>query len=266
MRERLAFAEPLAERPALDAALERLLDRLCLRLVQAGRGARALELVLCRVDGSVQRLRIGTARPICQAGHLQRLFAQKMEEVDPGFGVEAMILRASETQKRNPAQLALDDRRQRAEDDHARLVDRLVTRHGARALRRIAPFESHLPERAVALLPVAAPPGEEGDWIATQPRPVRLLRIPERIDAMAPLPDSPPARFRWRGEDHRIHRAEGPERIAPEWWLEKDGGGVRDYYRVEDTAGRRFWVYREGLYGEAAGKGGPHWFMHGLFA
>jgi protein ImuB len=265
-RERLAFAEPLAERPALDGALERLLDRLCLRLVQAGRGVRLLELALYRVDGSVQRLRIGTARPICQTDHLQRLFAQKMDEIDPGFGIEAMALRAPETQKRSPAQLALNDRRQRAQDDRARLVDRLATRHGAGALRRIAPFESHLPERAVALLPVAAAPGER-DWIATQPRPVRLLRIPEAIDAVAPLPESPPARFRWRGEDHRIHCAEGPERIAPEWWLEKDGGGARDYYRVEDTAGRRFWVYHEGLYGEtAAGKGGPRWFMHGLFA
>jgi protein ImuB len=265
-RERLTFAEPLAERPALDAALERLLDRLCLRLIQAGRSARVLELTLCRIDGSVQRVRVGTARPICQTDHLLRLFAQKMEGVDPGFGIEAMILRAPETQKRYPAQLALDARRQRAADDRGRLIDRLVSRHGARALHRIAPFESHLPERAMALRPIETPTGA-GDWTATQPRPVRLLRIPEPIDAVAPLPDFPPARFRWRGEDHRIHRAEGPERIAPEWWLEQDGGGVRDYYRVEDVAGRRFWVYREGLCGEtAAGKGGPRWFMHGLFA
>lgn len=57
---------------------------------------------------------------------------------------------------------------------------------------------------------------------------------------------------------------EGPERIAAEWWRRRDNKGLtRDYYRVEDVQGRRYWLFRHGLYDE---KDGPRWYIHGLFA
>ena len=92
-------------------------------------------------------------------------------------------------------------------------------------------------------------------------RPIRLLPRPEPVVAIAGVPDGPPVRFSWRRVDHHVAAIEGPERIAAEWW--KGSGPTRDYFRAEDTAGQRFWLYREGLYGEAQT---PRWFMHGLFA
>jgi protein ImuB len=78
------------------------------------------------------------------------------------------------------------------------------------------------------------------------------------------VPDGPPIRFRWRRVLHAVIRADGPERIAPEWWRTPEGTATRDYYRVEDENGRRFWLYRDGLYDRETGT--PRWFLHGLFA
>jgi protein ImuB len=145
------------------------------------------------------------------------------------------------------------------------LVDRIQTRLGFSALHRPAPRASHVPERAVAALaPFAAGPPPEAAWPAAgAPRPLRLLRRPEPVEATAPVPDDPPILFRWRSTLHRVRRADGPERIAAEWW--RDEGGIRDYYRVEDEAGRRFWLYRSGLH-DAGADAPPRWFLHGFFA
>jgi protein ImuB len=85
--------------------------------------------------------------------------------------------------------------------------------------------------------------------------------VPESAIVLAAVPDGPPMRFTWRRVARRVAKAQGPERIAPEWWRlgEKDAQ-PRDYYTVEDDKGRRYWLYREGLYGE----GEPKWFVHGL--
>jgi protein ImuB len=99
----------------------------------------------------------------------------------------------------------------------------------------------------------------------TPTRPLRLFERPEEIAAMAEVPDGPPARFNWRRVHHEVTHTEGPERIAMEWWRDEAGRPLtRDYFRVEDQNGRRFWLYREGLYGHETAQ--PKWFVHGLFA
>jgi protein ImuB len=150
----------------------------------------------------------------------------------------------------------------------APLVDRLANRLGARNVLRLVPENSHLPERAaraVSVLDDRQDAKGQQDWLAVRPRPIRLLAYPDPIEVMAPVPDDPPLMFRWRRVPHRVRRAEGPERIALEWWREPEAGtdGIRDYYRVEDEAGRRFWLYRRGLYRPESPTA---WFLHGFFA
>jgi protein ImuB len=188
-----------------------------------------------------------------------------LEEVDPGFGVEVVTLAAERVAPLHPRQGRLD-----AEDippeGLAPLIDQLCNRLGEDRVWRDEAFPSHAPERAVVRRPPLAEPGERKGWDSERPRPVRLFRRPEPIEAVAPVPDDPPLLFRWRGLSHRIRRAEGPERLGEEWWRapfdEASPAKVRDYYRVEDEAGARFWVFRQGLYQA----GGPaRWWLHGLF-
>jgi protein ImuB len=144
------------------------------------------------------------------------------------------------------------------------LADRLANRLGVSNVVRLAPFDSHVPERAMRRVPIFEPV-RTGAWPELGKRPIRLLAPPDPIEAMAPVPDDPPVLFRWRRLVHRVRHAEGPERVAAEWWRTPDasGGGMRDYYRVEDEAGHRFWLYRDGLYSPNAP---ARWFLHGLFA
>ena len=142
------------------------------------------------------------------------------------------------------------------------LVDRLASRLGPEALGSLVPRESHMPERAARFAPVFTPIA--GSWDTRNPRPIRLLPRPEPVEAVAPVPDDPPILFRWRRLAHRVRRADGPERIASEWWRgAEEAAELRDYYRVEDEAGRRFWLFRAGLYRPQVA---PRWFLHGLFA
>jgi len=140
------------------------------------------------------------------------------------------------------------------------LVDRLAGRLGLDAVLKLAPRESHLPERESMLLLHEQKP-RPAPWRVKRPRPVRLLARPEPVEAVALVPDHPPILFRWRGVTHRVQRADGPERIASEWWREERP--TRDYFRVEDEAGRRFWLYRDGLFNETPH---PRWYLHGFFS
>jgi protein ImuB len=263
-RSLLAFAEPIARADDIAAGLGRLLATLCARLERDGLGARRLELALYRIDGTVMRLGVGTSRPSRDAGHLQRLFAEHMEKIDPGFGIEAMALAALAADPIEPEQSDLEGSDAKEPECLSMLVDRLSNRLGPAAVFRLRPCESHMPERAVAAA-AALGPAARASWPRLTPRPVRLLPCPEPVEAVAELPDGPPVLFRWRGAAHRVRRAEGPERIAPEWW--RDAGApeqaTRDYYRIEDEQGRRFWLYRAGLY-EAEAE--PSWYLHGMFA
>jgi len=285
-RTRMAFAEPIGRPEDIAAATGRLLAALCRQFEQAGLGARRLEVALHRVDGSTDRTAIGTGRPNRDATLLMKLFEERLAELDPGFGVELMILAAPEVEAWDGAQEALPSAELApppARDDATTdLADRLEARLGADNVVRLHPCESHLPERAWRAAP-AARPAAAGLWrraaTFTGARPARLLGRPEPVDVSAPLPDDPPLVFRWRQRAHRVVRAEGPERIADEWWRGRAATGagsttdrpplVRDYYRVEDDDGARFWLFRDGPYtapSDEPARPAPRWFLHGFCA
>jgi protein ImuB len=358
-RVRLSFAEPIADPADLARAAERLTQDLVTRLAREGMGARRLGLGFHRVDGRVEHIRIGTARPSRDPAHLAKLLTGKLDTIDPGLGIEDVILAAFAVEKLAPEQIesplltksphppkenprppaggegrvrgagtqsalstpltpALSPRKRVEREDYLAdethcgglgpLFDRIGARLGLAALARLEPRASHLPERASVAISVSdgdgpkkpplPPLGEEGrvrgaaaiechthppiaDAMgpslsrlagegAKPPRPVRLFAPPEPVEAFWVLPDDPPFQFTWRRRPHRVAQADGPERIAEEWWRPDsqlpDGAGdpdaIRDYYRVEDEAGRRFWLFRAGLPGDPP----PRWFVHGIFA
>ncbi len=265
LAHRLAFVEPLLTAEAFGQAIEALLAVVCARLAAAGQGARRLDLVFERVDGSVQAIRIGTAAPSHQPAPLARLLSERLEEVDPGLGVEAMRLQVAlaEAQAFRQPMLALTDEC-RPESDLAALIDRIRNRLGTGSVWRAAAVESDVPERSVATVPAigrSPPPG----WPPGPPRPVRLLDPPQPVEVIALLPDQPPAAFTWRGQRHRVRQADGPERIHGEWWRRPaEEAAVRDYFAVEDAAGSRFWLFRRGD-GSDPATGDLRWFLHGVF-
>ncbi len=262
---RLAFAEPISAPEDLARAGADVAARLCARLEIENKGARRFEIAFHRLDGRAQAVRIGLSLPGRDAGRIARLAAPKLEGVDPGFGIEVVTIAAEGVEAVSPRQRRLDAGSEAAvEEGLAPLVDRLAGRLGEDRVWRAEAFESHVPERSVTRRPPLSPPGPSA-WDPGRPRPVRLFR-PEPIEAMAPVPDDPPLRFRWRGRLHKVRAAEGPERIAEEWWRRPIGevgpGHVRDYYRVEDEAGGRFWIFRAGLY---SADEPAKWWLHGLF-
>ncbi len=258
---RIAFAEPIGAADDIAAAARHLLEELCDRLERAGQGARRLVLTAFRPDGSVARLAIGTGRASRDPDRLYRLFAERLPEIDPGFGIDEMTLAAVRHAPAGPAQTGLGNDRNRMESLDA-LIDLLANRLGPEAVRRAELQESHLPERAAGLVPstkTVQPPAIAET--AANPRPVRLLRPPEPVETVSEEPDGPPHLFRWRRVLHRVTLCEGPERIASEWWrTDATDDGIRDYFRVEDADGGRFWLYRE-----ERGDIPRPWFLHGLF-
>jgi protein ImuB len=260
---RLPFVEPLSTAEAFSAVIARLARSVCRRLERAGLGARRLDLLFERVDGSVQAIRVGTARPARDPAHLARLLDERLETVDPGPGVEAMRLTLPLVEKFVQAQTAtlLEDD---TPPDLAVLLDRLTNRLGAELVYRVAPVESDVPERSVRRVSPLAPPTRR-TWQADLPRPARLLSPPQPVRALAPLPDHPPVAFTWRRKRFRVRRADGPERIHGEWWRrDAEMLATRDYFQVEDEDGRRFWLFRRGD-GVDAATGDLSWFLHGIF-
>ena len=271
-RARLAFAEPIALMADIERGMRHLLDDLCQQLAQAGQGGRRLVLTLYRVDGDVFDITVGAARPARDPDRLARLFGGRLSGFEPAFGVEVMTLTASVTESMAPVAPALSVAMRHVTapdaafcgDRLAPLIDCLGNRLGFDQVVRLATIESHLPERMARARPALAN-AVTFAWPSLPPRPLRLLRCPERIEASVPEQalQASPERFRWRRTDYEIRLAEGPERIAPEWWTDDGAAKTRDYWRVEDMAGRRFWICRHGLLwpGESA-----EWFLHGLFA
>ncbi len=203
--------------------------------------------------------RIGFAAPTRDAHHVIRLLCERLQAVDPGFGVEAIVLSAETA----PLAMTQPELGGAAAPHHARTIDRLMRRV---RLSRFAPDQTHIPEFAAHRVPVTTP---ESQWSApSHPRPLRLFERPEPIAVIAPVPDDPPRMMQWRGGSHRVVRATAPERIARDWWrhdppaVRPEAERVRDYYVIEDEAGQRFWVFRAGLH---AGEAAPRWFIHGLF-
>lgn len=258
----LRFAEPIAGREAIAAALGELMEQLAGTLAGRGLGSRRLVLACLRVDGAEQRLAVGTARATRDAAHLLRLLLPKIEEIDPGFGIEAMRLVAARVEPLAPEAVAGALSGERPAQDLALLVDRLAGRLGARRLFRIGAVESDVPERSVRRIAPFAAPAAWPQW----PRPARLLSPPERLgNVVALLPDLPPRRFTWRGRAYRVRAADGPERIHGEWWRAlAEAEAVRDYFQVEDEDGARFWLFRRGD-GADPRTGDLSWWLHGLF-
>lgn len=268
-RSRLSFADPLQLLGGIKLSLEKLLETLCVSLNTDQKGARVLTLWAYRIDGKVSSVRIATSRPSRDPKHFQNLFQEKLDRIDAGFGIETLILNADVVEDLTPDQVDLqkDDVTSLSPKALAEWVDRIGNHDGTEKVFKTAPEESHIPERACR----TAGTEEDHDW-EKQPdkpvRPFRLLPRPEQIQVMAEIPEGPPLTFTWRKVPRRIAHAEGPERIAPEWWQDTNPirSNIRDYYRVEDTEGRRYWLFRDGLYDDDTRQGPPQWFMHGIFA
>ena len=266
------FAEPVARTDFVLETLDRLVGEAAVQLGERGTGGRRFEAALFRSDGHVARLGIDTGAPSRDPRVLARLFRERIDALadplDPGFGYDLVRLAVPVVEPMAEQQLRLDGGAV-ADTELAALIDRLGTRLGRNRIRRLYAGDSHIPEQAAFELAIGepAPPSQ---WLAPEPgepplRPLHLFDPPQRIDVMAEVPDGPPRRFRWRRMLHEVTRYEGPERIAAQWWRRRDGKGLtRDYYRIEDARGRRFWVFRHGLY--VSEKDNPDWYVHGLFA
>jgi protein ImuB len=267
------FAEPIVSEDSIATSLLGLAQSLSEIMEREGKGARLLEAAFFRADGKVERIavRLGTALRDPQV--MLRLLRQKLDALadplDPGFGFDLIRLEAVLAEETNPVTVSFDSH-ENARAQVSFLVDRLAARFGDAQVLRFVPQDTHIPEAAGA-----AVPAQDRDFTNDEPwpvkrqagdpprRPLRLLQKPEQIRADFPVaPDGPPKFFTWRECRHEVARAEGPERIAMEWWKRK--GLTRDYFRVETPAGQRFWLYRDGLYKEAGFK--DCWFMHGIFA
>ena len=270
------FAEPVALQATIAACFADLLHEAALTLEERALGGRRFVLTLFRSDGARHRLAIETGLPTRDPAPVLRLFDERIaalaDPLDPGFGYDRITLFVPLTEALAAHQPALDGKG--GEDEAlAALIDRLSTRLGPQALCRLVPHDSHIPEQAQLALPAihAREPAPWPEPPAGEPplRPLFLFDPPQPVEVVAEVPDGPPHRFRWKRKLHEVRLYEGPERIAAEWWRRKGGeepgkGGLtRDYYRIEDMRGRRYWIFRHGLYAE---KPRPRWYVHGLFA
>ena len=275
------FAEPVATDQVISTTLSKLAEMLVGAMAQQGKGARRLEARFFRTDGAVRAIAVDTGQPVTRAAVIDRLFAERIsalsDPLDPGFGFDLIRLSASRTEIVMQQQRDLDAN-VHDHDELTALIDRIAARIGGRRVVVHLPQDTHIPERAVLAAPaqhhLAAathavwPARAEGE---PPLRPLRLFERPEQIKVIAQVPDGPPARFVWRRAAHAVVRAEGPERVAMEWWRAQGMMLTRDYFRVEDEEGLRFWLYRDGLYEREIEQREdryvqPNWFMHGLFA
>lgn len=265
-----SLVEPITTEDAILAVAHRLMQDLAQRLASGGAGARRLRLSLYRVDGGVERLDVAFSLPTQNPADVTRLMRLELERtarlLDAGFGFETLSLAVTVAERIETRQHALATASEDAERTRrsTALLDALRQRLGAGSVRHLTPVASHWPSRSETL---TAEPSTAADWAAARParlRPPLILPRPEPADVIALLPDGPPMRLRWRGKLFRLAHAEAPERIAPEWWRRKGSTPTRDYVLVEDVAGRRFWLYREGIPGRETAH--PRWFVHGLFA
>lgn len=260
------FAEPIGRAEDVEGALRMLIGDLALMLEARGEGGRVFEASFFRADGAVRRILVETARPSRDPVSLGRLLYEKLDALtdplDPGFGFDLLRLAVLRAEALSPAQVSLDGRAV-AEEEVAALVDRLAARLGRDRVLRFRLHDTHDPDRASSLVPAAdAPPSADPMPDERLARPLMMFDPPQLIEALAEVPDGPPLRFRWRRVLHEVVHAEGPERIAAEWWR-RGNVPTRDYYRVENHQGRRFWLFRSGLYDREPEP--RRWFLHGLF-
>lgn len=289
-RVKRMLAEPISRQDDLVEGLTRLGRSLCKQMAQDRQGARRIVALFYRVDGEVMRLSVGTSEACCDAAHLVGLFSEKFDKIaqdfDAGFGFDALGLSVPVSEDITPSQAMMQEVAGRTHapkesaapkksypklpPDLSFLIDRLGNRLGPSRVVHYAPVESHLPERAARAVPVMAvrTQKQEATWDEEVPaRPLSMLPAAEPVEVVAEVPEGGPRIFKWRKVTYRVARLEGPERVAPEWWRDVDltgaGGRTRDYFSVEDEDGRRFWLYRDGLYGRETAS--PKWYVHGVF-
>ncbi len=270
----LSVERRLAEPISMEAQILDLAGRLACGLkagLQArGEGGRLFELLLFRVDGRVFRIEVGTSGPLNDAVRIRSLFSERLQvlrdDLDAGFGFELVRLNVLRSESLSPSQPQFDQEAE-AEGRFGRFIDQVCAPQGPRCLSVPVALASHWPDRAATLAPLGdgLSPGRLPHASPLRgERPIRLFTRPEPVEVTAEVPDGPPASFRWRRTRHRVARAEGPERLAAEWWVDDNKHKPRDYFRIEDSAGHRFWLFREGLY--ERGSDIPSWYMQGVFA
>lgn len=260
-QERLPCMEPIRTATAIKIAIQKLLEGLCCQLGAQGLGIRSCVLQCFRLDGQVERIEIGTNRASHNINHLFKLFELKISQIRPALGIELFIMEALRVEEMDLLQEKLWSAKPRMDDTGvAELLDRLSGKVGAATIHRYLPQAHYWPERSIKLANSIA---EKPDllWKTDRPRPTQLLSMPERVEVTAPIPDYPPMLFIYKGKVHQVKKADGPERIEREWWI--DSGTHRDYYNVEDQDGQRYWLFRSGHYD---GERPQQWFIHGFFA
>ncbi len=260
-QERLQCLSPIQTAKGIEIAIQNLLDTLCLRLQKEDLGIRNAQLKCYRLDGKLQQISIGTNQPSIYIPHLFKLFELKIKQIEPDLGIELFIMEAITVETLSKQQEALWSAEEKANlTEVGELLDRIGIKAGKNAIMRYLPQDRHWPENSVkAVNDLQQLP--EIEWPTHKPRPTSLLNQPALIKVSAPIPDYPPMTFIYQGKMHRIVKADGPERIEREWWL--DSGEHRDYYYVEDENGQRYWLFRLGHYNTALN---DKWFIHGFFA
>lgn len=259
--ERLPCLEPIKTAKGIEIAIEKLLDKLCQRLIGEGRGLRKAKLSCYRIDGKITSIEIGTNCASAHVKHLMGLFKQKIATLAPGLGVEVFVLEGINIEDATPVQeLLWSGEGSLDQEALAELLDKFKGKDPTCSIRRFLPDEHHWPERSIRLA-TSLTEKRMIAWDRDRPRPVKILTPPHPVAVTAPIPDYPPMLFRYKGEVHLIKKADGPERIEREWWVEQ--GEHRDYYYVEDDQGRRYWLFRLGHY---QGDRSSNWYVHGFFA
>jgi protein ImuB len=272
-RERLSCLEPIVTLTGITIALEQLLETICTKLKKEGKGIRKVIFSGFRVDNKIEKVEVGTNRATANPKHLFKLFEEKIQTIEPALGIELFMIEPTKTEKLYTRQEKIwNNSGSLDEPAIAELMDRLTNRFGPAPIIRYEPDERHMPEnsykKADSLfsltddrMTVDRLPMTVDRMTVDRPRPIHLLPLPEPIEVTAPIPDYPPMNFRYQNKLHTIKKADGPERIEPEWWIAE--GRHRDYYAVEDETGARYWIFRAGHY---SADRSPNWFIHGFFA
>lgn len=258
--ERLPCLEPILTRIGIEIALQRLLDTICPKLSGEEKGLRLARLRIFRTDNTSQAVEIGTLKPTRDSAAVFKLFELKLDTLQPEPGIEVFVLELLSVEPLSLEQEQLWKNTLSWENESiALLVDRIINKIGPHAVSRYLPAAHHWPERSIQkathFLEKPALP-----WNPNLMRPIRILPVPEPIRVTAPVPDYPPMLFRYKGVIHKVCKADGPERIEQEWWIQD--GLHRDYYQVEDEQGCRYWIFRAGHYGDQQS---VQWYLHGFF-
>lgn len=258
-QERLPCLEPIVTATGIEIALRQLLETLCMRLQQEQKGLRTAIFKCYKTDGKMQQIDISTSRPSISVNHLFKLFEIKISTIQPDLGIELFVLEAVKVEDHFPQQEKMWEGSGGLEDGRlSELLDRLINKVGAQTVHRYLPEERYWPERSIKST-TSLEENATTAWRIDKTRPLHLLQTPELIEASAFIPDYPPMLFRYKGEVHKVVKADGPERIEQEWWIQQ--GQHRDYYKVEDEEGHRYWIFRLGHYNDKTFK----WFLHGYF-